>query len=101
MILPNAALFSLRAYWKTHRNPRLLFPAGKAQEERHSALVHMDRGGVKKSFKAIVKSCNIKKDVSIHSLRHYYGTDLTGDGLNLRALNQYRARSTNKDMLYF
>jgi len=86
VILPKTALFALRAYWQTHRNPDLLFPAGKTQEDRRFAKTHMNRGGLQKSFKVIVKSCNIKKEVTIHSLRHCYGTHLTEDGLNLRAI---------------
>jgi len=48
----------------------------------------MDRGGLQKSFKIIVQSCNIHKQVSIHSLRHCYGTHLVEHGLHLRAIQK-------------
>jgi site-specific recombinase XerD len=48
----------------------------------------MDRGGLQKSFKAIVASCQIHKQVTIHSLRHCYGTHLLEAGLNLRAIQK-------------
>ena len=46
------------------------------------------RSGLQKSFKAIVQSCNIHKQVSIHSLRHCYGTHLVDEGLHLRAIQK-------------
>ena len=71
--LPKLTLLALRRYWATHRHPSLLFPVGKNPRERHSAKVPMDRGGMQKSFQAIVQSCNIHKRISIHSLRHCAG----------------------------
>jgi site-specific recombinase XerD len=88
VILPEVSLAALRAYWVTHRHPRLLFPGGKTPELRYSATRPMDRGGLQKSFKVIVKSCDIHKRVTIHSLRHCYGAHLLETGLNLRAIQQ-------------
>jgi site-specific recombinase XerD len=88
VILPEAALLALRQYWATHRNPSLLFPAGLTPAEQHSARVHMDRRGPQKSFTTIARQCGIHKHVSIHSLRHCYGTHLIEAGLNLRAIQQ-------------
>ncbi len=79
-------LQALRKYWATHRHPQLIFPAGKNAAERCQANVHMDRGGVQKSFQVIVRSCGIHKRVTIHSLRHCYGAHLVEQGLNLRAI---------------
>jgi site-specific recombinase XerD len=84
--LPQVTLLALRRYWTTHRNPLFLFPAGKNTGERHQATCHMDRGGVQKSFRTIVRSAGIHKQVSIHTLRHCYGTHLVEVGLNLRAI---------------
>jgi len=88
VILPDRALYALRKYWATHRHRSLLFPGGKTPEERHRANGPMDRGGLQKSFKAIVQSCTIHKQVSIHSLRHCYGTHLVDEGLHLRAIQK-------------
>ena len=46
----------------------------------------MDRGGLQKSFRVIVKDCGIHKPVTTHSLRHCYGAHLVESGLNLRAI---------------
>lgn len=86
--LPEKTLFVLRQYWVTHSHPSLLFPGGNTVEQRHNAKAVMDRGGLQKSFKAIVKSCNIHKHITIHSLRHCFGAHLTENGLNLRAIQQ-------------
>jgi len=86
--LPQLTLLALRKYWCTHRNSALVFPAGKTTQERHNAKEPMDRSGVQKSFQAIIKSCNIHKRISIHNLRHCYGTHLVEVGLNLRAIQE-------------
>jgi integrase/recombinase XerD len=86
--LPRATLAALRRYWASHRHPQWLFPGGRDPQERLNAQAMMDRGGVQKSFKAIVRSCNIHKQVTIHSLRHCYGTHLVEEGLNLRAIQR-------------
>ncbi len=38
------------------------------------------------AFKVIVQRCGIHKQVSIHTLRHCYGTHLVEIGLNQRAI---------------
>jgi len=94
--LPDRALYALRQYWATHRHPELIFPAGKTSADRHSAKIVMDRRGLQASFKAIVKSCNIHKKVTIHSLRHCYGTHLMEAGLNLRSIQKEMGHSCPK-----
>jgi len=94
--LPDRALYVLRQYWATHRHPQFIFPAGKTSTDRHRAKIVMDRGGLQKSFKAIVLSCNIHKKVTIHSLRHCYGTHLLEAGLNLRAIQQEMGHGSPK-----
>ena len=84
--LPKATLIALRQYWTTHRHPTLIFPGGTTAEKRRIATTPMDRGGLQKSFKTIVRSCSVHKQVSIHSLRHSYGAHLLEAGLNLRAI---------------
>lgn len=84
--LPRTSLLALRRYWVTHRHPKLLFPAGKTPEIRHSAHGIMDRGGLQKSIKTIARDCGIRKPITVHSLRHSYGAHLVEAGVNLRAI---------------
>ena len=62
--LPMRTLLTLRQYWGTHRHSDLLFPAGKTNDERHRAKAPRDRRGLQASFKAIVRSCSIRKHIT-------------------------------------
>jgi integrase/recombinase XerD len=64
----------------------LLFPTGKIPELRHSATVPMDRGGLQKSMRVIVRDCGIHKLITVRSLRHSYGAHLVEAGINLRTI---------------
>mgnify|MGYP001814295304 CR=1 FL=1 len=86
--LPTLTLEALRRYWLSHRHPGWLFPGGRTREQRHQARRVMDRGGVQKSFKAIVHDVGIHKAVTVHTLRHSYGLALTDAGVGLRAVQQ-------------
>lgn len=88
VFLPKMTLEALRAYWVTHRNPTLLFPRGRTPEDQYQAREPMDRGGTQKSFKAIVSDVGIRKEITIHTLRHCYGTLLTDAGVSLRAIQE-------------
>jgi len=84
--LPLTTLQAMRRYWATHRHPKWIFPAGKTSQARRVASGIMDRGGLQKSFKVIIKDCGIQKLITIHSLRHCYGAHLVESGLHLRAI---------------
>lgn len=86
--LPEVTLQALRRYWSSHRHSNLLFPRGRIPEERHSASQCMDRGGVQKAFKVILRDCGIRKLVTPHTLRHCYGAHLVEAGVNLRSIQQ-------------
>lgn len=94
--LPKVTLLALRAYWATHRNARLLFPSGKTPKNRHSAKAPMDRGGLQKSMRVIVRDCGIKKSITVHSLRHSYGAHLVEAGVNLRAIQHEMGHESPK-----
>lgn len=60
--LPDFTYQALRALWRTHRHPNLLFPnAQGAPETIRQATTHMDRGSVQKTMKLLVNECGIKK----------------------------------------
>lgn len=96
VMLPQRTLLTLRHYWSTHRNPTWLFPIGQNDEERHAATRPMARTGIQRAFRAIAISCNIHKQVHVHTLRHCYGAHLVEAGLHLRALQTELGHSDPK-----
>ncbi|MBF0503454.1 MAG: site-specific integrase, partial [Candidatus Riflebacteria bacterium] len=85
--LPRHTLDVLREFWKTHRNPKLLFPnqCGSA-ETIMAAETPMDRGGVQEALKAALREVGINKHITVHSLRHGFATHLVEAGVQLRLI---------------
>jgi integrase len=71
--LPKATLEALRRHWASHRNPRLLFPAyGHNNKMAASATSPIAVSSVQGAMRAAKAEAGIsKKQVSVHTLRHY------------------------------
>ena len=79
--LPQRTLRALRQHWKTHQHPTLIFPGiGNGNNKP------MDKGGVQKAIKQVLRDCQMNKLVSPHTLRHCFATHLLEQGLDLRSL---------------
>lgn len=85
--LPQRTLLRLRECWKSHRHPRLLFPAkGRGGQGAATASEPMSRTTLQRAFRLGLQASGVKKSVHIHSLRHSYATHLLEQGENLRQL---------------
>jgi integrase/recombinase XerD len=101
--LPRSTYQVLKNYWKTHRNPRLIFPAlGRKHTGGHTATEPMARSSVQQLLRRILKELpKIKKHATLHSLRHSYATHLIEAGINLRIVQQYLGHaSLETTMIY-
>lgn len=100
--LPKPTLDLLRQYWKTHRNPALIFPAlGRDGKQGPTASYPMSITSVQGALRRVLKQLNIRKKVSIHTLRHSYATHLLEAGVNLRRIQQYLGHNSfNTTLVY-
>lgn len=89
--LPQTTLEKLRDYWKTHRNPRWIFPRlGRGGKEGPTAVVPMGKSTVQIALRRVVRElAAITKPVCVHTLRHSYATHLLEAGVNIRLVQQY------------
>jgi integrase/recombinase XerD len=100
--LPAATLIMLRHYWKRHCNPLWIFPRlGRSGKEGPTATRPMAKASVQGALRRVLKQLEVKKCISIHTLRHSYATHLLEAGVNIRRIQQYLGHSSlNSTMMY-
>jgi integrase len=88
--MPLATIELLRRFWKTHRNPHLMFPSRSDSKGIHATTEPMSDRGLQRAFQVVVIEQQFAKlGVRLHTLRHSYATHLLDEGVNLKVLQQY------------
>jgi site-specific recombinase XerD len=100
--LPESTLKLLRLHYKTHRNPLLVFPApGRGEALESSSTKPLPDTSIQTVFKKSLKEVGIKKNASVHSLRHSYATHLLECGTDIRIIQEYLGhKSIRTTMVY-
>lgn len=93
--LPASTLSLLREYWRTHQNPRWLFPfTPKTQGQPKLSDRPMSNSTVQRVMQKVVAQLALRKGVTTHTLRHSYATHLLEAGVNIRLIQEYLGHSS-------
>ena len=95
--LPSVMAAELRAWWKTHRHPRWIFPgvgrgwreAPGSTERLAQAVEPMGVGSIQHCMRLCVAAEALPKATCVHTLRHSYATHLLEEGVSIRLISAY------------
>jgi len=107
--LPEAMLHELRAFWKTHRHPRWIFPGvgrgWREQPERAAHLVGatepMGVGSVQHCLRLARAAASLPERTVVHTLRHSYATHLLEEGVSIRLISAYLGHASLETTLIY
>ncbi len=88
-LLSDAALESLREYYKKYKPKEFLF---EGQGERE----HLSKRSIQHVFERPVKAAGIRKPISLHGLRHSFATHLLDSGVDLRYIQELLGHNSSK-----
>ncbi len=94
--LAPAMVEELRAWWCTHRNPKLVFPSPAKPNPRavisrpmSQTTEPMSVASVQEVFRLARLASGIHPQATTHTLRHSYATHLLEQGVSLRQISSY------------
>ena len=101
--LPKITLLALRGYYKTHLNPKWIFPAlgHNNGKKAGSAKDHISDSGVQGALRSTLQKLNFKKHVHPHVFRHAYATHLLEANIPIRHVQKILGHKTlTSTMIY-
>lgn len=107
--LPEAMRKELRAWWKTHRHPRWVFPGvGRGWREKPEqvaqlteAVEPMGVGSVQQCLRLARAEARLPEGTVVHTLRHSYATHLLEEGVSIRLISAYLGHSSLETTLIY
>ena len=107
--LPEAMRHELRAWWKTHRHPKWMFPGvgrgWREQPERVAQLADavepMGVGSVQHCLRLARAEAGLPAGTVVHTLRHSYATHLLEEGVSIRLISAYLGHSSLETTLIY
>ncbi len=93
---PAPLLAPLREFWRTHRNPRWLFPArtkGTGFPVPHASRP-MANESLQGALRIALAESGISKHVTVHTFRHSWATHLLEAGVNVRLIQVWLGHSS-------
>lgn len=91
----------LRQWWRTHRNPRWLFPAQQLGLPPGQTANGMRTTSVQGAFAAARLESGLHPDAHVHTLRHSYATHMLEAGVNIRQLRDYLGHTSIETTLIY
>ena len=93
-LLSKVALEDLREYWKRFRPRTWLFPGRHADQP-------IGDSSIQKAFQRAREKAGIRKEVTVHTLRHSFATHLLEQGVNLFTIKELLGHKTIKTTLIY
>jgi site-specific recombinase XerD len=89
--LPPSILKILRQYWVTHRNPVWIYPSRDKRgiDRLDQATKPMTVCSVQRAFLGALQESGVRKEATVHTLRHSWATHLYEAGVDLRIIQAY------------
>jgi site-specific recombinase XerD len=107
--LPPLMLAELRAFWKTHRHPRWIFPGvGRGWREKPGQVAQLSGaveplgvGSVQQCLRLARVRARLPERTVVHTLRHSYATHLLEEGVSIRLISAYLGHASLETTLIY